>query len=234
MRKLFRAEYDKLRKLCLWVPLISASILVSFTCLEWYLYFRQGEAGVYAGFNVMYLFLSFTLLLTVSLLASLIAETEHRAEGWKLLFSMPVSRPGLYLAKALWVGILMLVTALLIIIGVCGVWVLYTSQPLPFLFLVKQIFGGLLSCLPVLGIQLYLSVRFSNPTFPLAVGLVGAISSLFIGRSGSLWIYFVPWAYPSLSSPFTPGYGGLILFASITGLILLGAGSVLYYRRDFY
>lgn len=232
IRNLLIAEYNKLKRICLWIPAISSVIFILFTCLEWRLYFKQGEAGVYAGFNVMYLFLSFTMLLTISLLASIVAETEHQAQGWKLLFSMPVSRAGLFLCKAVWIGALMVEACMLIIAGVSLIWVVYTSEPLPFAFLAKQVGGSLLASLPVLAIQLFVSIRVSNQTFPLALGIIGAISSLFIGRSGGDWTRFIPWAYPPMSSPFIPGYTSWLTLAVALGMLLLGIGSLLYDKTN--
>lgn len=143
MQRALSAEYLKMKKICLWIPVISAVILLLFSCMEWYLYFRQGEAGVYTGFNVLYMFLSFTMLLTISLLCSTMSEPEHQAQGLKLLFSLPVNRTAFYFAKAIWIGALMLGCCALIIGGTAGIWLAYTDLTLPFPFLVKQSWAAL-------------------------------------------------------------------------------------------
>ncbi|AOT72605.1 ABC transporter permease [Geosporobacter ferrireducens] len=226
MKRVLSSEYIKIRRICLWIPAISAAILLLFTCIEWYLYFRQGESGVYAGLNVMYMFLSFTVLLTGSLLCSIMAETEHQSQGLKLIFSMPVSRTTFYFTKAIWIGILMLGCSLLIIGGSSVIWLVYTDQPLPFYFLVKQVLGCLAASLPVLAIQQFLSLRFHNQTLPLAVGVIGAISSLFLGRFGVKILYILPWAYPSMASPFIKGYINWIVLGAVLGMFLLWAGAM--------
>lgn len=228
MKGMFSAEYLKVKRICLLIPVISAIILVLFTCIEWYLYFRQGESGVYAGFNVMYLFLSFTMILTVSVLCSIMSETEHQAQGLKLLFSLPVNRPALYFIKAIWICILIFGCCLLIIGGTSIVWLIYTDQPLPFVFLVKQVLGCFVASIPVLAIQLFLSLRFSNQTFPMTVGIIGAISSLFLGRASGEFLYILPWAYPSMASPFIKGYTVWIALGAALGIILLWAGAMNY------
>lgn len=225
MQRALSAEYLKMKKICLWIPVISAVILLLFSCMEWYLYFRQGEAGVYTGFNVLYMFLSFTMLLTISLLCSTMSEPEHQAQGLKLLFSLPVNRTAFYFAKAIWIGALMLGCCALIIGGTAGIWLAYTDLTLPFPFLVKQVLGCFGASLPVLGIQLFLSLRFSNQTFPLAVGVLGAISSLFIARFGGTVLYVLPWAYPSMASPFIGGYTHWIMLGAGLGLVLLWGGA---------
>ena len=84
MLELMRAEGLKLKLLCRWMPVIQGIILIGMTALEWYLYFRQGPGGIYAGFAVMYMFLSFVFLLGITLLASIMAGTEHETKAWKV------------------------------------------------------------------------------------------------------------------------------------------------------
>lgn len=229
--RIMGAEFRKLRPLCLWVPVINAVILLLFTCLEWYLYFRQGEAGVYTGLNVMYLFLSFAMLLSITLLCSMVAETEHQSQGLKLMFSLPVNRLALYGGKALWVIALMLLSCGLIIAGTMGIWVLYTDRPLPFFFLSVQVLGCFGASLPVLAIQLALSFRYANQTVALACGVIGAISSLFLGRWEGIPLYGLPWAYPAMASPFIPGYSLYIGLGLLLGLALLWLGAVRFGAR---
>lgn len=232
MLKLLLTEAQKMKKICFVIPVISAIILLLFTCLEWYLYFRQGEAGIYAGLNIVYMFLSFTLLLTISLLCSIMFETEHQAQGLKLIFTMPINRRGFYFAKAVWVIFLMLGCCSLILLGATFIWSIYTDLPIPFIFLLKQVMGSFLSALPVLAIQLFLSNYFINQTFPMAVGTIGAISSLFLVRFGGKVLYVLPWAYPSMASPFIEGYAYWILLGGVLGVIMLILGAIYFSKME--
>ncbi|WP_077610232.1 ABC transporter permease [Clostridium sp. Marseille-P2415] len=226
IKRLFAVECRKARKICYAVPVISSVILILFTCLEWYLYFRQGKTGVYAGLNVIYMFLSFTMLLTITLLCSMVSETEHQAQGLKLLFTTPVSRTAFYYTKAAWVVVLMLGCSALILGGFCTVWLLYSDEILPFAFLAKQIFGCLAASFPMLSIQLFLSLSFSNQTLPLALGMTGAVSSLFLPRITQKVLYILPWSYPSMASPFIKGYTTWIMLGTGLGFFLLMAGAM--------
>ncbi|WP_018752029.1 ABC transporter permease [Paenibacillus sanguinis] len=226
MKKLLFAEFYKTRKICYIVPIVSAVVLILFTCLEWYLYFRQGEGGIYAGLNIIYMFLSFTMLLTISLLCSMVSETEHQSQGLKFLFATPVNRTAFYFAKAVWVVVLMLGCSILILGGFCLIWIMYTDKVLPFAFLVKQIFGCLAASFPILSIQLFLSLYFPNQTTPLGLGVTGAISSLFLPRITQEFLYVIPWSYPSMASPFIEGYTIWIAIGIALGLILLIAGAL--------
>lgn len=226
IKQLFFAEFYKTRKICYIIPIISAVVLILFTCLEWYLYFRQGESGIYAGLNIIYMFLSFTMLLTISLLCSMVSETEHQAQSLKFLFATPVNRTVFYFAKAAWVIFLMLWCSILILVGFCLVWLLYTNKVLPFAFLVKQILGCMAASFPVLSIQLFLSLYFPNQTIPLGLGVTGAISSLFLPRITQDILYLLPWSYPSMASPFIEGYITWIVLGIGLGLILFVAGAL--------
>jgi len=226
------AEGIKMRKVCFIIPIVSTIILLLFTCMEWYLYFRQGEAGIYTGLNVMYMFLSFTMLLTISLLCSIISETEHQALGLKFNFLMPISRTGFYFAKAIWVSLLMFGCCLLILSGASVIWIAFSSQPLPFVFLMKQIFGCFAASLPVLAIQLFLSLRISNQTIPMSAGVIGAISSLFLARFTGRAAYILPWVYPSMASPFIKGYTNFILLGILLGGLLLSLGALRFRKME--
>ena len=223
--RMLYSEFIKMRKICFWIPIISAVILILFTCMEWYLYFRHGEEGIYAGLNVMYLFLSFTMLLTITLLCSIMAETEHQSQGLMLLFSMSVKRKMLYSVKAIWVTILMFGGCLVIILGTSGIWIAYTDKPLPFSFLVAQVLGCFAASLPVLAIQLFLSFIVVNQAGPIALGVIGAISSLFLGRMKGGVLYLLPWAYPSMSSPFINDYISFIILGLLLGALLIWIGA---------
>ncbi|MEI0739540.1 ABC transporter permease [Paenibacillus sp. JTLBN-2024] len=100
--ELIRAEGLKLKRLCRLIPFLQGIILISMTALEWYLYFRQGPR-VYAGFAVMYMFISFVFLLGITILASIMAGTEHETKAWKQLLAMPIPKGSIYLAKLLWI-----------------------------------------------------------------------------------------------------------------------------------
>jgi lantibiotic transport system permease protein len=214
-------EFLKLKKICYIIPVLSSFIFIIFTCLEWYLYFRHDPMGVYSIFNVMYLFLSFIMVLSITLLTSIIASTEHEALGWKLIHSLSIPSSILYISKILLVILLMLGTCILIIAELSIVWVLYTDETLPFLFLTKQVFYCFFASFPILTIQLYISIRFYNQSFALVTGICGTIASLFLGRSTVEWIHYLPWSYPSLATPFFENGINWVLTGIGIGLLFL-------------
>ncbi|BFH60304.1 ABC transporter permease [Paenibacillus azoreducens] len=231
--ELIRAEGLKLKRLCRWIPLMQGIILISMTALEWYLYFRQGPGGVYAGFNVMYMFISFVFLLGITILASIMAGTEHETKAWKQLLTTPVPKRSIYLAKLSWIFILQLCTVVITVVGMCLIWVLYTNEPMPWKILILQPLFVCLSSLPMMAIQMWFSTVFSNQALPLAVGIFGSISSLFLARSSSSIVHLLPWSYPSLSSPLVSGHVQWIGISLGVGLLLSFLGALMFARREF-
>ncbi|MEK3731957.1 ABC transporter permease [Paenibacillus sp. FSL M8-0334] len=230
---LLHAEGLKLKRLCRLIPLIQGIILISMTALEWYLYFRQGPGGVYAGFAVMYMFLSFVFLLGITLLASIMAGTEHETRAWKQLLAMPVPKGSIYLAKLVWIFLLQLCTVVITVVGMCVIWVLYTNEPIPWKIMILQPLFVSLSSVPMMAIQLWLSTVFANQALPLALGIFGSVSSLFLARSSSPVIHLLPWSYPALSSPLIPGHMQWIGISLGVGLMLSILGTLMFTRREF-
>lgn len=231
--ELMRAEGLKLKRLCRWIPFIQGITLISMTALEWYLYFRQGPGGVYAGFAVMYMFISFVFLLGITLLASIIAGTEHETRAWKQLLAMPVPKGSIYLTKLAWILILQLCTVVITVVGMCLIWILYTNEPLPWRIMLLQPLFVCLSSLPMMALQLWLSTVFANQALPLAIGIFGSISSLFLARSSSSIIHLLPWSYPALSSPLIPGHLQWVGISLGVGLLLSFVGAWIFARREF-
>jgi hypothetical protein len=233
MLKIFISEKMKLKKVCYFIPLISSLILILFTCIEWYGYFRKTPVGIYGIFNALYLFLPFIMLLTATMLTSIVAEIEHEAGAWKVIFSLPLRQSKIYICKLIWIILFMLETCSLIIGGLTMLWLIYTSDPLPFMFLVKQVIGCFLASFTALTIQLFISIRISNQAIPLTIGVIGGVSSLTLARSKIEYLHWLPWTYPSLATPFIENYRLWIIVSIILGVFFLGIGAVMFEKSEF-
>ncbi|GED15412.1 ABC transporter permease [Aneurinibacillus migulanus] len=232
--RLLLAEGMKLKRICLWLPLISAVILNVVTAVEWYLYFRQGPGGVYAGFSVMFLFLSFILLLSITLLTSIISSTEHDTGSWKQLCALPISRMYIYLSKTILVISLHFLTIVFILLGIVLLWIFYTSKPIPWGFMIKQLIYCYLASLPVLAIQQWLSTQFQNQAIPIAFGVMGAMSSLFLARTESNVVHMLPWAYAPLSTPLLDEHMQWVYMGVISGIALIIAGALRFAKSEVH
>ena len=65
----------------------------------------------------------FSLMLGTALLASQLADVEHRSDTWKQLFAMPVSRARTFAVKLVWLVALLAVASVLMVAGYAAIWV---------------------------------------------------------------------------------------------------------------
>lgn len=232
MGLVIKAEGMKIRGICWGLPVIQAVILLGMTAMQWYLQFRQGPGGVFAGFAVMFMFLSFVVLLGNTLLASIFAGVEHDTQSWKQMMTIPVPRHHFFAAKLFWVLTLQIMMIVLTITGTILIWLLYTNEPIPWGIMIMQPINAVLASVPILVIQLWLSVQFPNQSFPLAIGILGSIASLFLARSSVVWMHWLPWSYPVRSSPLVPGYMTWVVAGLCVGALLALLGCIQFSRKQ--
>ena len=150
---------------------------------------------------------SFLLPFFIVLLISLMLQVEHRANSWKHLFVMPVSRKNYYLSKFLVINIL-IILFYLIFTGLLfsGGFILsvareglkfheYSPHTSEILTLTSKSY---LSVLAMAAIHYWLSIRFKNFIVPVGIGLAGIIAASAFSRGWDYVVYF-PYAYPPLT-----------------------------------
>lgn len=144
------------------------------------------------------------LPLYVALLLALLASVDHAAGAWKLLFSQPVSRPPLYLAK-LAVALLLLAWSQ-IVLGAA-------SLASGFLFSrIRPHFGDFhrgpamrtllialaltyLASLLIVAIHLWLSVRTASFVLSLGIVILAEMATV-LGMHQTRLLAYWPWLYP--------------------------------------
>lgn len=208
----------------LWLTVLGAGFMPSFMLFvylsNWERIANQAKGNPWdelfemAWKGMSFFFTPFLVVLLICLLFNL----DHRANTWKLLFTLPVSKGSIYGAK-----LLTLMTAILVFYG------LY----IPFLLLSGLVAGllfpalGLLSHMPnvgqlvlvagrsfialqaVLALHFWLSIRLKNMIIPIGLALVGNI--VFVALFQGQWPYIIyyPYAFNYLSvapPPFLVNY----------------------------
>ncbi|USB33463.1 ABC transporter permease [Paenibacillus sp. YPG26] len=141
-------------------------------------------------------FVPLALFMGSTLVSSMLAGVEHQLSSWKQLLALPISRTAVFISKFLLSLILMAVACLLLSVGtaVLGLCLGFGS-PLPWSDLAKIGFYPFIGSLPLLALQLYLSLTYKNQALPVTLGLALAICSLF---TGSLSEWF-PLNWPALA-----------------------------------
>jgi hypothetical protein len=149
----------------------------------------------------------------VALETALLAGLEHRENGWKHLFALPVSRWSIYAAKLVVAAGLVVLSSLVLDLGFAAEgFVIVTFRPdlgltlpIPWSSLLARSIEFTLAAALALAIQSWVATRWRS--FPVAAGLgiVGSIAGLVLNispRAASVARFF-PWSLPfiALSRP---------------------------------
>ncbi|WP_149243107.1 ABC transporter permease [Dyadobacter sp. 32] len=150
----------------------------------------------------------------VLLIVGLIIHIEHQANAWKHLFSLPISRGCIYLGKLMIIVAMVIAFFTLYLSFAVGAGLAlgylvpafgFSKIPVPGLHLFRFISEFLISILPMVLLQFWLSFRFKNMITSLAIGLGGLISGLLL--KGWQYIIFLPYAAPFRMLNYTEGVG---------------------------
>ncbi|SDZ64514.1 hypothetical protein SAMN05421736_12457 [Evansella caseinilytica] len=173
-------------------------------------------------------FLTPALLLGIALLASLAAGIEHQTNAWRKLLTLPVSRMKVYISKFIMIAVMLFISTILTFIGTIVFGQFFGwEQEVPYMAVFTNSFYPFFAALPILAIQLWLSITMHNQGFPLTFGIMGSVISLY-SYGGPVWII---WTWPHLENSW--GFPELyVILGAICGVILLLLGMIDFNRRD--
>lgn len=150
----------------------------------------------------------FVITTLAVLVTSFIGNIEHKSNGWKFVYTMPVTRFSIYSAKPLLILLLLLFNFLLLVlcIWISG-YLVNTILPeyefdyfkAPWLAIFQKGLHAIISVLGVLGIQYFLTIRFKNFLVPLGVGIFGMIFGFILTSINTKFILFCPYSYPMIA-----------------------------------
>lgn len=184
-------------------------------------------------------FTYFPLLLI--LLIALLFNIEHKSNAWKHVFTLPISKAKLFIAKYLvLITLILLFYILLFIFYLAGGYLLGLWKP-EFGFLnyspayayeniqtniVSYIVKSFISILSVVAIHFWLSFRIKNLFTVLGIGLGGVV--LTIGMYISHWesLVYMPYGAPILMCNFTPDTDHFITNFQVNSLFYFGVISI--------
>ncbi|GLY12620.1 MULTISPECIES: ABC transporter permease [Bacillaceae] len=201
--------------------------------------FGAGSMWMYVLYDNSLLFgLGFPLAVTLA--ASVIANIEHQANGWKQTLSMPISRGKIYLSKFIWLTISLFLSTTIFLIGMVLLGkVLAFEGEIPWGLLIGDCYGMLITVLPIMAFQFWLSMTIKNQAFSILIGSVSAIMGLFLAAAQTTrWF---PLAYPIQSSTVilqyegigtNPDFSAYLVINLILGLILMFIGSKHFAKRN--
>lgn len=134
---------------------------------------------------------------------------EHKADSWKTLFSLPVSKWSVYSAKLIYASLLIaLYLGLFLVLTVVLGNLLGTLKPQELHFadyhmeglLIKRYIKLFLSSLGILSIQFLLSLLWANFLKPMGVGFICTIIGSILTAINWKYVYLFPYASPSLTT----------------------------------
>ncbi|MGF9700271.1 MULTISPECIES: ABC transporter permease [Paenibacillus] len=174
-------------------------------------------------------FVPLSLMLGATILSSMIANIEHEQGSWKQLLAMPIPRPAVYLAKFLLACVLLVISCLLLTAGIVilGLVFGFDAGEIPWGQAIKLGLLPLAGALPVLSIELWLTMIAKNQALPVTLGIVLAITGMF---SLSLSPSFpLAWAQMAWNGPNPFMYAGMGLAA---GILIMLLGMMHFSRKD--
>lgn len=173
------------------------------------------------------------------LFPSFLCRYEHTGGGWKQLLVLPVSRSAVYLAKFTVVAVLLAASQLLFLAALLIVALFQgISGPMPWGMIATSLIGGWIACMPLVALQLGVSLVWSSFAAPLAVNVSLTIPNLLIINSDKIGPFY-PWAQPLLAmmprgqadyGAFNLPYESLFITVLGSFLLFLISG-MLYFRR---
>ncbi|RWY52246.1 ABC transporter permease [Mucilaginibacter gilvus] len=221
----FRSEFYKSRKtLGFWSSILLPLLICFFIAVGFYL--KSERLAALSGMALWMQFAGLALGVMGSLLLPMFAiflaysvnSIEHKADTWKTLFSLPMSRWAIYSAKYFY--------AVFLLFTCMGLFALFTVIFGNLLSLLKPelkfdtyhleieigeiYFKLFLSALGILSIQFLLSLLWSDFLKPMGIGFVCFILGVISVSTNWEYSYAFPYAHPmiALKSMMKPGKGG--------------------------
>ncbi|WP_313803335.1 ABC transporter permease [Cytobacillus sp.] len=229
MGKVLRAEFLKLRKSAIWLLIFISPALSFFVGLAESVEDKSFQWVIAISYMAFIHGLLFLPLLT-GVFSAFICRYEHIGGGWKQLLAMPVSRGNVYIAKFLLVLGLLAITQLLFASGVLLVGQLKGfEEAIPWKTLAISSLGGLIACLPLAALQIFVSVAWSSFAAPLAINVIFTLPNMLVVNSEKFGPFY-PWAQPFLAMIPTgqDGFGAMNVTMETLLLVILGSFIVFF------
>jgi hypothetical protein len=210
----FRSEFYKTRKtLGFWCAIILPLLISLFIAIGFY--FKSTQLAGMAGQAIWIQFAGISLGIMGSLLLPMfvifvaysVNSVEHKADTWKTLFSLPISRWAIYSAKYFYAVFLVFLCLALFALFTIGFGNLLSVLKPELKFntfhmemeLGQIYFKLFLSTLGILSIQFLLSLLWSDFLKPMGIGFVCTIAGVIAVSKKWEYSYAFPYAHPMVA-----------------------------------
>ncbi|MES9739583.1 ABC transporter permease [Peribacillus frigoritolerans] len=242
MKNILYVERLKLKRSKLWIlyligPLLGVLLAYTNFFKNYDLFMSPGENPWVEAWTQVALFMGpFVLPIMVGIYAALVCRGEHAGGGWKQLLALPIKHSDIFLGKFLTVARMVVITMLILIIFfVTFGYMKGMEGGLPIITILGFMIRGIFACLPLILLQLIISIRAKTFGIPLAVSIVFTLPAIIIASTPLGQIY--PWTQPMLAmSPEdeSPIQSYFLFYTLLIGsfIVLLLYGVKSFTKRD--
>lgn len=242
------AEFIKIRKtLGMWSAIIAPIFMVTINFLIFYNrpeLFESGEKNPWIEFT-LFSVNSWSILmmpLFITLLTFYVNYTEHRASGWKFIYSLPLPKFSIYSAKYLMSLVIFFVMIVLYFLfnltAIHSLSAIYPQVPFESANETMNLFIHFMkmsvAAIAILSIQFFVSLLIHNFIFPIGFGVFATIANATLLR----WehSHFIPYAYPFFSikglvtGESVPFFGEPIILSLLVGAAFFIGGYLAHWK----
>ncbi|WP_455920281.1 ABC transporter permease [Priestia megaterium] len=238
MKEILNVEKLKLKRSKIWIlyilgPLIGVMLAYTNFYNNYELFVQPGDNEWIEAWTQVAIFMGpFVLPIMVGVYAAFVCRSEHVSGGWKQLLALPVQRTKIFLGKFLITATMIAVTLFMVLILFLGVGLVKgINGELPMLTLIGYCIKGFLACLPLMLLQLIISIRSKTFGIPLAVSIVFTLPAIIVASTPLGQIY--PWTQPMLAMSPTDESPIESYFTFYTLLSILSVGLLYFGTRNF-
>ncbi len=206
MKSIFSSDLMKMKRSSFWgivillplILLVGNTILLLLNIAEIRNDVIQGKSYNIWGAMWMVTYYSYFVMihLSVTILTSFIANIEHQAKSWKLLFSIPLSRVMFYWTRYFWAVSGVFLSALFLMLGLWAIGIMFGGgETLNWPRLFHFTMFPYLSTFALIGFQLWLSMTIKNQAVSIITGGLGIVSGLYMLQLTGIPQY-LPWVIP--------------------------------------
>lgn len=235
MVRALSADFLKIRGKGIWLLALIAPIgLIAMQALNFGLRYdylmKVYAADPWGGLieNIL-MFVPIAIILGITLVCSLVANVENQLSSWKQLLALPIPRTAVFSAKFVMVLLVLCVSCILLSVGtpVLGFALGMDMQNIPYGDLIRLGLVPLMGAVPLLALQLWLSLTTKNQGIAVSFGVTASVVSLFALKFPD----WMPLKWP-LMAYIGPGQTKVISAGLLLGAVITLAGLIHFNRRD--
>jgi lantibiotic transport system permease protein len=238
---LLQSEWFKLRKSTIIYILLAGPLVGLLIGLIGNTSIFPDEVNQWTG-TLLMMNLTYALLflpLITGVLAATVCRYEHQAGGWKQLLSLPVTRGKVFVSKYMLLMVLILAIQMLYLGSLLVVGLIHGyTDAFPMEIVWKSIIGGWVATLPLVALQLWMSLLFKSFAASFAVNVIFTLPTILAINSERFGPYY-PWAQPvfmmnvggDTSSTFFIPWEQLLIVVGGSFLVFFIGGFIYFQRK---